>query len=173
MDTASKAHQGRPILYEQEVHLLLLKIADELSLQSESLFKEHGLTSTQYNVLRILRGAGPKGLACNEIGERMVSHDPDMTRLLDRLEKRELIRRERQTDDRRVIKASITGTGLETLQKLDQPVRDFHIQQFRHMPVARLKQLAELLAEVRGKNEAESLCENAANKPNQQTKEKK
>ena len=126
--------------------------------QSEQLLKSHGLTGTQYNVLRILRGAGPEGLPCKSVGDRMISHDPDMTRLLDRMEKRGLISRERQKDDRRVIKTRVTPQGLEILKKLDTPVRETHKGQFAHMSVARLKQLVELLEEIR-KRESEEASE--------------
>jgi DNA-binding MarR family transcriptional regulator len=95
---------------ESSAFVALLSAADRLSLQAEQLIKEYSLTLTQYNVLRILRGAEPDGLPCG-IGERMISHDPDMTRLLDRMKKRELIRRQRQTDDRRVIKTHVTAQG--------------------------------------------------------------
>jgi DNA-binding MarR family transcriptional regulator len=134
---------------EDRIFIALQKTADFLGQDAEQLFKPHGLTGTQYNVLRILRGAEPEGLACSGIGERMISHDPDMTRLLDRMEKRGLITRERQTDDRRVVKTRITEEGLNLLQSLDQPVRELHKRQFRHMPAARLKTLAALLEEVR------------------------
>jgi DNA-binding MarR family transcriptional regulator len=79
----------------------------------------------------------------------MISHDPDMTRLLDRMEKRALIVRERQTDDRRVVKTRITPQGLSLLKTLDRPVHELHKRQFRHMSAARLKVLSELLEEVR------------------------
>jgi DNA-binding MarR family transcriptional regulator len=115
--------------------------------------KSAGLTGAQYNVMRILRGAGPGGLACSSIGERMISHDPDMTRLLDRMEKRGLISRERQTDDRRVIKTRVTPRGLDLLKTLDQPIRELHERQFRHMPAARLKVLAGLLEELRSEKQ--------------------
>jgi len=134
---------------EARIFITLQKAADALDLEAEQLLKPHGLTSTQYNVLRILRGAEPRGLACSVIGERMISHDPDMTRLLDRMEKRGLITRERQTDDRRVVKTRITPRGLALLKSLDQPVRELHKRQFRHMSAARLHGLAELLEEVR------------------------
>jgi len=81
----------------------------------------------------------------------MISHDPDMTRLLDRMEKRGLISRARQTDDRRVIRTRITPAGLALLKSLDQPVRELHKRQFLHMPAARLKSLARLLEEVRAR----------------------
>ena len=126
----------------------VLKAADHLGQQAEQLLKSHGLTGTQYNVLRILRGAGPDGLPCKSVGERMISHDPDMTRLLDRMEKRGWIARERQKDDRRVVRTQVTPQGLEILKKLDQPVREMHKEQFEHMSAAKLKQLAELLEEM-------------------------
>jgi DNA-binding MarR family transcriptional regulator len=81
----------------------------------------------------------------------MISHDPDMTRLLDRMEKRDLIVRQRQTDDRRVIKTRITPAGLAILKNLDQPVHELHKRQFRHLAAARLKTLAELLEKVRAR----------------------
>ena len=128
--------------------IALQKAADKLAQQAEQLVKANGLTGAQYNVLRILRGAEPDGLACSTISERMISHDPDMTRLLDRMEKRDLITRQRQTDDRRVVKTRITGGGLELLKHLDHPIRELHKKQFAHMGNARVKELADLLEEI-------------------------
>ncbi|MGB7438169.1 MAG: MarR family transcriptional regulator [Candidatus Acidiferrum sp.] len=133
---------------EDQLFVAILKAADCLSQEAEQVIKTAGLTPAQYNVLRILRGAEPDGLLCRGISERMISHDPDITRLLDRMENRKLITRERQKEDRRVIKTRITAEGLKLLKKLDRPVHDLHKKQFRHMPPARLKQLAELLVEV-------------------------
>jgi DNA-binding MarR family transcriptional regulator len=133
---------------ENQVYIALLKAADKLAQDAEQLLKEHGLTGAQYNVLRILRGAQPAGLACREVSERMISHDPDMTRLLDRMEKRALITRERQIDDRRVVRARITPHGLQLLKTLDGPIRELHARQFHHIKPARLKQLARLLEEI-------------------------
>ena len=133
---------------EDHLFVAILKIADSLSQEAEQVIKSAGLTSAQYNVLRILRGAEPDGLLCRGIAERMISRDPDMTRLLDRIEKHGWITRQRQQDDRRVIKARITPEGLKLLKKLDQPVHDLHKRQFRPMTGRRLKLLAELLAEV-------------------------
>jgi DNA-binding MarR family transcriptional regulator len=142
--------QSKPaISLENCVFVGLLRTADALGQQAEQLVKAAGLTGAQYNVLRILRGAEPQGLACSAIGDRMISHDPDMTRLLDRLEKRGLITRERQTDDRRVVKTRITQQALSLLKTLDQPVRELHKRQFRHMSAARLKILFDLLEEIR------------------------
>jgi DNA-binding MarR family transcriptional regulator len=141
---------SRPsISLENRVFLALLRAADALAQEAEQLVKAAGLTGAQYNVLRILRGAEPEGLACRAIGDRMISHDPDMTRLLDRMEKRGLITRARQTDDRRVVKTRITAQGLGLLKTLDQPVHDLHKRQFRHMSAAHLKILSDLLEEVR------------------------
>jgi DNA-binding MarR family transcriptional regulator len=139
---------------ENRIFVALLQIADTLGQEAEQLLKAAGLTGAQYNVLRILRGAEPEGLPCRGIGDRMISHDPDMTRLLDRLEKRALITRVRQTDDRRVVKTCITPQALSLLKTLDQPVRKLHKHQFRHMSAARLKILSDLLEEVRVRKSA-------------------
>ncbi|MHB8500500.1 MAG: MarR family winged helix-turn-helix transcriptional regulator [Candidatus Acidiferrales bacterium] len=148
----SRRPASRPALpAEDRIFISLQKTADSLGLEAEQLLKPHGLTGTQYNVLRILRGAEPDGLACSGIGDRMISHDPDMTRLLDRMEKRGLITRARQTNDRRVVKTRITPAGLALLKSLDQPIRELHKRQFHHIPAARLKTLAELLEEVRAR----------------------
>lgn len=138
-----------PASLEERIFITLLKVADSLGQEAEQLTRTAELTGTQYNVLRILRGAGPEGLACRGIGDRMITHDPDITRLLDRMEKRGLITRERQKDDRRVVKTRITPRGLALLKPLDQPMRDLHKRQFRHMAGARLKTLCDLLEEIR------------------------
>jgi len=133
---------------EQQATLGLLRTADAVKRSLAHVIEPHGITPQQYNVLRILRGAGPEGLPCKSVGDRMISHDPDMTRLLDRMEKRELITRERQKEDRRVVKARITDEGLKLLKKMDAPIRELHKSQFAHMTSARLKTLMELLSEV-------------------------
>jgi DNA-binding MarR family transcriptional regulator len=133
---------------EDHLFVSLLKTADSLSQEVELLLRSAGLTGAQYNVLRILRGAEPDGILCRGIAERMISRDPDMTRLLDRMEKHGWITRHRQKDDRRVIKTRIAAEGLKLLRKLDQPVHDLHQRQFRHMAAPRLKQLVELLDEL-------------------------
>jgi DNA-binding MarR family transcriptional regulator len=133
---------------EDRAFIALQKAADKLALQAEQLLKSNGLSGAQYNVLRILRGAEPQGLACSSIAERMISHDPDMTRLLDRMEKRRLITRQRQSDDRRVVKTRITSGGLELLKRLDPMVRELHKRQFAHIAAARVRTLADLLDEI-------------------------
>lgn len=141
--------QRAPASLEGRIFISLLKVADTLGQEAEQLTRTAELTGTQYNVLRILRGAGSDGLACRAIGDRMINHDPDITRLLDRMEKRGLITRERQKDDRRVVKTRITPHGLALLKPLDQPMRELHKRQFRHMAGARLKTLCDLLEEIR------------------------
>jgi DNA-binding MarR family transcriptional regulator len=128
---------------EDQTFIALQRAADSLGQQAEQLVKANGLTGAQYNVLRILRGAEPEGLGCSNIGDRMISHDPDMTRLLDRMEKRGLITRKRQSDDRRVVKTRITPEGLSVLRKLDQPIRELHKRQFHDLSAAQLKSLIE------------------------------
>src|ERR1700742_142693 len=108
-----------PAFLEAHAFVSLQKAADGLAQQVEQLLKANDLTAAQYNALRILRGSEPEGLACSSIADRMISHDPDMTRLLDRMEKRILITRERQKDDRRVVKTRITAQGLDLLKSLD------------------------------------------------------
>ncbi len=147
MSSANRtARSSLPV--EDRAFIGLQKTADALGQQAEQLLKSNGLTGAQYNVLRILRGAEPEGLACSDVAERMISHDPDMTRLLDRMEKRNLITRQRQKDDRRVVKTRITSAGLDLLRRLDQPIRELHKRQFRHIPAARLKALAEVLDQI-------------------------
>jgi DNA-binding MarR family transcriptional regulator len=110
--------------------------------------KAEDLSATQYNVLRILRGA-PEGLPCGEIAARMITRDPDVTRLLDRLEKRGLISRCRETKDRRTVMARITLHGLKLLGRLDEPVRSGHRKQLGHLGPGRLETLTELLLVAR------------------------
>ncbi|HWZ54485.1 MAG TPA: MarR family transcriptional regulator [Verrucomicrobiae bacterium] len=143
--------------FEAEVFVSLLRTADALARGAEALLKPHGLSGTQYNVLRILRGAGEKGLACREVGCRLISRDPDITRLLDRMESRGLIARAREAGDRRVVRTRITPEGLRLLAELDEPVRQLHRRQLRHLPEKQLRQLSALLDRAREPfDEAES-----------------
>jgi len=134
---------------EAEVYLSLLRTTDALQTQVEAQLKEFGLTGTQYNALRILRGAGPEGLPCREIGERMITRDPDVTRLLDRLEDRGFVQRTRAKHDRRVIYGKITAAGLKLLREMDGPLEKFGREMLRHVRQEKLKQLIELLELVR------------------------
>jgi DNA-binding MarR family transcriptional regulator len=134
---------------EEAVFLDLLRTSDVLSRRLAQVLKNEDLSSNQYNVLRILRGA-PEGLPCGEIGNRMITRDPDITRLLDRLEKRELISRCRETKDRRMVLTRISPEGLKLLARLDGPVREAHREQLGHLGRERLKALTELLRISRG-----------------------
>lgn len=129
---------------EESAFLELLRTCDRLSRHLAVVLKRADLSSNQYNVLRILRGA-PEGLACGEIAGRMITRDPDVTRLLDRLEKRGLIARSRESKDRRMVLTSITPEGLRALAELDQPIQDVHRQQLGHLGRQRLATLTEIL----------------------------
>ena len=130
---------------EEEVFLNALRTADHLLRGEVEVLRSADLTFPQYNVLRILRGAGRGGISCGEISERMVTRDSDITRLLDRLEARGLVERGRDERDRRVVVQRITSTGLALLKELDEPVRRVHQRQLRHLTRAQLRQLGELL----------------------------
>ena len=134
---------------EERVFVSLLRTADALSRAGETLLKPYSLSATQYNVLRILRGAGGDGLACSEVAERLISRDPDMTRLLDRMESRGWIARARESQDRRVVKTRITETGLRLLAELDGPVQELHRRQLRHLSAREIQQLSNLLERAR------------------------
>jgi DNA-binding MarR family transcriptional regulator len=134
---------------EEQVFVNLLRTADALARGGEALLKPTGLSATHYNVLRILRGAETEGLACREVGCRMISRDPDITRLLDRMESRGLIARAREEEDRRVVKARITAEGLRVLGELDAPVQELHRRQLHHLPAKELRQLSRLLERAR------------------------
>lgn len=133
---------------EQEANLNIIRTNDQFQNRFGRLFREFGLTSSQYNVLRILRGEG-KPMPCQEIAERMVQVVPAMTGLIDRLEKQELVRRDRCNEDRRVIFIELTGKGTELLQQLDEPVIDLHRQLVGHLNRDELKELSRLLEKCR------------------------
>jgi DNA-binding MarR family transcriptional regulator len=148
-------HKVRPFdSIEQEVVLNVIRTADHFSRAFEELLKPFNLSATQYNVLRILRGISQNheccnGVPCKTIGEHMVTRDPDITRLLDRLETRGLITRQRDTKDRRIVSTRITAEGLGILEQLDKPVLELHRRQFAHMPEAKIAQLIDLLEQAR------------------------
>lgn len=134
---------------EEEAAVSLARTADRFDRAFAELFRKQGLTGTQYNVLRILRGTGNAGLACSEIGERMVTRDPDITRLLDRMERAGLCIRGRDSSDRRVILTRITEKGLGLLRDLDKPVQALNKRLLGHMEQEQLKSLLRLLDTVR------------------------
>src|ERR1700732_2495859 len=129
---------------EEAAFLELLRTTDMLSRGLNGVLKAEDLSATQYNVLRILRGS-PGGLPCGEIASRMITRDPDITRLLDRLEKRGLISRCRETNVRRMVMARITPDGLKLLGRMDEPVEEAHRRQLGHLGRERLQALTELL----------------------------
>jgi DNA-binding MarR family transcriptional regulator len=135
---------------EENVYISLLHTADLLSRSLEKLLKSADVSPTQYNVLRILRGA-PEGLPCSEIGKRMITRDPDITRLLDRLEKRALVSRCRESKDRRTVLTRITPQGLRLLTELDDPIGETHRSQLGHLGREGLRSLLELLESAREK----------------------
>src|SRR6266446_6978491 len=138
----------RPACPEEALFLDLLRTTDMLSRGLVRVLKTEDLSATQYNVLRILRGS-PDGLPCGEIASRMITRDPDITRLLDRLEKRGLISRRRESKDRRTVMARITADGLKLLTRLDEPVQSAHRKQLGHLGRQRLRALTELLSVAR------------------------
>lgn len=142
--------QTRPFDSAQEEAFLNLQRTGNALVQAVTRFlKTYRLTPTQYNVLRILRGAHPNTLTCGDIGDRLVTPDPDVTRLLDRLEKRNLVSRSRDTADRRVVRGAITEEGLELLARLDDPLPEFVRELLGHLDAEELDNLISLLEKAR------------------------
>ena len=142
--------QRKPFATTEEVVFLnALRTADHLLRGEVEVLKGADLTFAQYNVLRILRGAGREGISCGEISDRMVTRDSDITRLLDRLEGRGLVERGRDERDRRVVVQRISAKGLALLAGLDEPIQRVHQRQLRHMTRPQLRQLTELLEKAR------------------------
>ena len=144
MKKAVGSQRRRAVCPEGAAFLELLRTTDILSRGLITVLKTEDLSTNQYNVLRILRGS-IEGLPCGEIASRMITRDPDITRLLDRLEKRGLISRCRETKDRRLVMARITPEGLRLLTRLDEPVQAAHRKQLGHLGRRRLGALTELL----------------------------
>lgn len=115
---------------EQEAFVALQRAAARLMDGVAELLRPYGLRPAQYNALRILRGAHPEQLNCRQVASRMMTREPDLTRLVDRLEKAGLVRRERQSSDRRVVRIGITPAGLELLAQIDAPMLALHRVQF-------------------------------------------
>lgn len=134
---------------EEEVFLNLQRTAEALMGGLSEVLKTFDLTATQYNVLRILRGAGPAGLPCREVSERMVNRDPDVTRLLDRLESRAFVERERLTSDRRVVLARIAVSGTEVLALADPAVNAYLLEAMSALDQSALQSLNTALESLR------------------------
>ena len=133
----------------EEAFLNLARTASELSDDVELLLKDFGISAAQYNVLRILRGAGDAGLCRNEIRDRLVARMPDVTRLLDRLETLRFVRRQRDTGDRRQVGTFLTADGAALLAKLDEPITTMHQRQLQHLSADELRSLIALTTRAR------------------------
>lgn len=151
MTPAPSTQRSKRSKTQAATFLEIVRLSEELQRGFAELFKAHDMSPALYNVLRVLRGAGEAGLTCGDVGGRLVQHDPDVTRLLDRLEKRGLIERRRSTEDRRVVRTRITEAGLALLAELDGPVDDLHERQLGHVPEPRLKELLSIVEEARAK----------------------
>ncbi|MDA1183047.1 MAG: MarR family transcriptional regulator [Acidobacteria bacterium] len=132
-----------------EVFAEILQAAEEMQRRFTELFRRVDLSLAQYNVLRVLRGAGPAGLTCGQVGDRLMQHDPDVTRLLDRLARRALIARVREAADRRIVRTTITPSGVAMLADLDAPVEALHEAQLGHLTTRQLEELAAAVAAAR------------------------
>jgi DNA-binding MarR family transcriptional regulator len=147
---AATLKQNRPFAsLEQEAYLSILRTASELSYAVDQFFRPFGITSSQYNVLRILRGAGNDGLCRNEISERMVTATPDMSRLLDRMVRAGWVTRKRAEEDRRQVSTHITKSGMELLSKLEKPTSDFVARLFTGASVGDLKTVLKVNDQIR------------------------
>ena len=137
---------------EQEAQLNIVRTGAVLLDDVEQLLRPYGITATQYNVLRILRGSEPGGLCRNELRDRMITRMPDMTRLLDRMEDAGLVTRSRERDDRRMVLTRISARGLELLGELDAPMTELHRDQLARLTDDQLRSLIDLLTVVREGN---------------------
>src|SRR5437868_10139408 len=129
---------------QQEAYLSVVRTATALTDAMEDLLKPHGLSATQYNVLRILRGSGADGLCRNALRDRMLTRMPDMTRLLDRMEEAGLVVRAREGEDRRMVLTRITEKGRRLLDDLEAPVMALHKRQMARLSDAQLRSLSDL-----------------------------
>ena len=149
-DLRTEIRQARPFASpEQEAHLNIGRTDAVLSDALERMLKPFGISGTQYNVLRILRGAGPEGLCRNEVRDRLLTRMPDVTRLLDRMEDAGLIVRTRSTEDRRLVSTRLTTRGRELVDSLDAPVAAEHRRRLGHLSEQQLRTLVELLTLAR------------------------
>ena len=142
--------QTKPFQHiEEEIFLNLQRTADAALQELSDVLRPFGISATQYNVLRILRGAGETGVTCKDIAARMITRDPDITRLLDRLERRRLLTRSRSKEDRRFVAIRITDEGLALLAELDSPIEQKQLALMRHMSRDQLSSILELLEQIR------------------------
>jgi DNA-binding MarR family transcriptional regulator len=148
--------QSKPFpTLEEEVVVELQRTAQLTARRIALALRPWGLSESQFNVLRILRGCAPDGLSSTRIGERMVRYDPDLTRLVDQLEKRGLVEKRRDTRDRRVVNSRITGEGLRLVEAASRELREAMVGTLRHMGADRLERLADLLELARNAGAAD------------------
>lgn len=133
---------------EQEAMLNVIRTSDQLQIRLSRLFREHGLTPSQFNILRILRGEGSP-LPILEIAQRTITVVPGITGLIDRLEQAGMVERQRCPKDRRVIFVALTEKGAKRLGELDRPVSELHARMMGHLPPTELRELSRLLSKVR------------------------
>jgi DNA-binding MarR family transcriptional regulator len=142
--------QTRPFRsLRQEAQLNVVRTANVLSDAFEQMLKPHGITGTQYNVLRILRGAEPEGLSRNEVSQRLLNRMPDATRLLDRMEQAGLVSRERSVTDRRLVTTRITKKGRDVVDGLDEATDEQHEKSLGQLTEQQLRTLIKLLTMAR------------------------
>jgi DNA-binding MarR family transcriptional regulator len=139
-----------PAALEHATYLALQTLAVRLNDDTEEVLKRDGLSVTQFNVLRILRGAGDQPLTCGDIARQLINKDPDVTRLLDRLDKRGFVERFRSEQDRRVLLTRLAPEGRAVVDRYDAPLTDLHRRQFGCLTPAALAQLLALLQSVAG-----------------------
>jgi DNA-binding MarR family transcriptional regulator len=151
-DLRHEIQQQKPFRsIHQEAQLSVVRTASLLIDSFDRMLKPHGITAAQFNVLRILRGAEPDGLCRNELRERLITRMPDVTRLLDRMEQGGLVERAREGEDRRKVRTRITGKAKRLVDKLDDIVAEEHQRRFGHLGKDRLRELIEILTDVRQK----------------------
>ena len=147
---SDELRQTRPFgSSEEELYLGVQRSAALLAVEIRQVLKEAGLSEPQYNVLRILTGAGAAGLPSQEIGVRMVTPVPDVTRLVDRLEKAELVERRRESDDRRIVRVLVTPAGKRLAKRLAPKLLEAHSAQLGHLSAQDQKTLTRLLGKAR------------------------
>jgi MarR family transcriptional regulator, organic hydroperoxide resistance regulator len=148
-----KSSRGKFDSLAQEAYLGLWRTYDRLKALEDALFSQYDLSAQQYNALRLLRSAHPGTMPTLALGTRLVSRAPDVTRLLDKLEQRGLIARERRASNRRVVEIGITAAGLALLDELNEQVQQCHQQQLGHLPDKTLQEIIKLLAAARAPHE--------------------
>jgi DNA-binding MarR family transcriptional regulator len=150
---AAAIKQGKPFKSpQQELYISIAKTASELSLSIERFLRPYGLTQIAYNVLRILQGSAPEGLGRNEISERMITAAPDMTRLLDRMERDGLVVRTRGQEDKRQVATTITQAGKDLLTRVEAPLLKLHAEQFAKLSAAEVRAATQWLGVLRDAN---------------------